>query len=373
MTPGARAIIRLDAIRRNFQIIKDASDGARVMAVVKANAYGHGMVEVAATLAEADCLAVARLGEARTLRDAGIDAPIAVLSGVFSAAELADAVALDLQICVHDPVHLDWLEQNPPGRLTAWLKVDTGMNRLGFRPDKAVAALQRLEDCSAVSEVRVMTHLANADSVGDLMTDYQLTEFLSFIEEFAGHVGVANSAAILATPQIGQALRVFLEGRRLWVRSGLALYGISPFPGESARDRGLEPAMTFASSLVAVKPLTAGEVVGYGGTWRAANDTVIGIVGVGYGDGYSRAIASDTPMLVNGRRVPVIGRISMDLAAVDLGVAAKDRCGDKVTLWGPELPVEEIAPAAGTIPYELVTGVAARVPRQYEHASEKGM
>lgn len=367
MTSGARAIIRLDAIRRNLRTIKSASDDAKVMAVVKANAYGHGMCEVAAALAEADCLAVARVSEAVTLREYGIDAPIAVLSGVFSEAELADAASLDLQVCVHDAVQLDWLERSTASPLIVWLKVDTGMNRLGFRPAVARDALQRLTNCAAVTELRLMTHLANADNIGDAMTDTQLERFLDVARDFTGHVGIANSAAILAAPQIAEALREFHDEGRLWVRSGLALYGISPFGGEFAGQGKLEPAMTFESTLVSVKDLPAGECVGYGGTWRAENDTVLGIVGVGYGDGYSRFIPAGAPVRVNGRTVPVIGRISMDLCAVDLGCGAQDRCGDRVILWGDDLPIENLARSAGTIPYELLTGVAARVPRQFEH------
>ncbi len=367
MTFGARALIRLDAIRHNLQTIKEKSHGARVMAVIKANAYGHGLLPVARCLAAADCFAVARLREAIELKDAGIDTPIALLGGVFSERDLVTAIDLELQLAVHDEVQVSWLERFGRADATIWLKIDTGMNRLGFRPDEAPVLIDRLQDCAAVAELRVMTHLANADNLQDDTSASQIAQFRNIVAAFDGAISIANSAAILG---LERDLEVFAEQRgngRLWVRPGLALYGISPFADQCGADLGLKPAMRFASRLIAVKALSKGASVGYGRTWRSQRDTVLGIVAAGYGDGYSRFIPAGSPVIVKDRRVKIAGPVSMDLTAVDLGPAATDKVGDPVLLWGDELPVEEVAKHAATIPYQLVCGITNREESVYEN------
>jgi len=357
---GARACINLGAIQQNFQLVRKRVPGARVMAVIKANAYGHGLVAVANSLQDADCLAVARLSEAISIRKAGIDKPIALLGGVFSADEIDQAIDLKLQICVHNSEQITWLERHGAASVEVWVKIDTGMNRLGFRPETAATVIARLTNCRAVSDVRLMTHLANADDRQDSTTKTQIETFQLIADNFAGEVSIANSAGVLGW---SEELEIFADIRnagRLWIRPGLALYGISPFPGQSGADLGLKPVMQLVAHLVAVKQLRSGERVGYGGAWQAQQDTRIGVICAGYGDGYSRHIAGGTPVLVNGRRVPVIGRISMDLCSVDLGADATDQVGDTVVLWGEGLPVEEIAEHAGAIPYELVCGITHR-------------
>ena len=366
MSFGARALIRLGAIRHNLQTIKNKAPGARVMAVIKANAYGHGLLQVAGCLGDADCFAVARLREAVDLRAAEIDTPVALLGGVLSEEDLREALGLDLQLGVHNAAQIEWLERFGQADATVWLKIDTGMNRLGFRVSEAASLIERLQSCAAVGDLRVMTHFSNADHVGDPGTKIQIEEFTKIVSQFEGDVSIANSPGILAW---ADNLAPFGERHgngHLWVRPGLALYGISPFPDSCGADLGLRPAMRFESRLVAVKKLKKGEAVGYGGTWQAGRDTTLGIVAAGYGDGYSRFIPAGAPVMVNDRRVEVAGLVSMDLTAVDLGPAATDQIGDPVLLWGDELPVEEVARHAGTIPYELVCGISNRESCEFE-------
>ncbi len=366
MSFGARALIRLGAIRHNYQLIKDRAKGARVMAVIKANAYGHGLLPVARCLDQADCLAVARLSEAQTLRTGGIESPLALLGGLIAEEELGTAAELELQLGVHSKEQVEWLERYGEARFVVWLKIDTGMNRLGFRVREAADVIARLNACAAVSGLGLMTQFASADDVEDDTTVAQIERFTEVIEGFAGDVSIANSAAMFAWhEEIGAFANTCGDGR-LWVRPGLALYGISPFPDRCGADLGLMPAMRFESRLVAVKPLARGEAVGYGGTWHTDRDTVLGIVAAGYGDGYTRFIPTGAPVIVNGRHVRTAGAISMDLTAVDLGPGASDRPGDPVLLWGDELPVEEVAIHAGTIPYQLVTGITGREQYAFE-------
>jgi alanine racemase len=357
---GARVLIRLGAIRHNFQLIKERARDARIMAVIKANGYGHGMLQVTQCLDDVDCLAIARLTEAEQLRAAGIETPIALLTGVLSEEDLPRALELDLQLAVHTAAQIDWLDNYGKANATIWLKIDTGMNRLGFRPHEATEMIARVQQCAAVSELKLMTHFASADDVEDRTTASQIARFSEIADAFDGDISIANSAAIFAWQDELDAIARNRGDGRLWVRPGLALYGISPFPDKCGADLGLSPAMRFESRLVAVKPLRKGEGVGYGGTWHSGRDTMLGIVAAGYGDGYTRFIPAGSPIIVNGRRVKIAGLVSMDLTAVDLGPEANDQPGDPVLLWGDELPVEEVAIHAGTIPYQLVCGVSHR-------------
>ena len=357
MSFGARALIRLGALRHNFQRIRDTASGAKVMAVVKANAYGHGLTTVAKGLPHADSFAVARHPEAVALADSGIEQPIVLLEGVIDADELRDALRRGFELVVHCERQIELLEEAGAGSAVVWLKLDTGMHRLGFDPGSIAALMRRLQNCRAVGEIRFMSHLANADDRTDDTTDRQIDLFRRILTGFEGHVSIANSPGLLAWPR---AITAGHDVSRSWVRAGICLYGISPFAGSCGGDFGLEPVMEFSSRLIAVKELKAGERVGYGGSWQAAADTVLGVVSVGYGDGYSRFLPSGTPLLVDGRRVTLAGRISMDMATVDLGCGAADKVGAPVTLWGPGLPVEEVAAHAGTIAYQLLCGVTHR-------------
>lgn len=360
MSFGARALIRLGALEHNLHVLRSAAPDARVMAVIKANAYGHGMVAVAHHLEAADSFAVARLPEAHLLRESGIDKPIVLLAGVASEEELQSAFAAGFELVVHDISQVEMLERAMGTGGVAWLKFDTGMNRLGFPPEAAPQLLARVEAAAAVRELRLMTHFASADEPGNTLTEAQLAAFAPVTRNFPGAVSIANSPACLGWPQVIDARASLGFRGDFWLRPGIALYGISPFADKTGKDLGLKPVMQFEARLIAVKPLRAGARVGYKGAYISEQDSTLGIIAAGYGDGYTRHFRSGTPVLMNGRRVPVVGNVSMDMIAVDLGQGAADRVGDIATLWGDDLPVEEVAPWADAIPYELVCGVMNR-------------
>lgn len=351
MTFGARALIRLDALKHNLQVIRTNCPGARIMAVIKANAYGHGMVPVAQSIPDVDAFAVARLAEALELRAAGVDTPVVILAGVLDQAELQEAIGQGFQIVVHCPEQVELLEKHRGGQTIVWLKFDTGMNRLGFDPGDFDVLVKRLQSCASVAELRLMSHLASADELGNPATARQLDVFASLAKRFPGAISLANSATAFGWPA--------LPGDN-WIRPGILLFGLSPFADKTGVELGLRPVMQFEAHLIARKPLAMGAEVGYGGTYTAPSDSTLGIISAGYGDGYTRHFRSGTPVLINGRRVPLIGNVSMDMIAVDLGFNADDRVGDVATLWGDGLPIEEIAPWANAIPYDLVCGVMNR-------------
>lgn len=364
MTFGARALIRLGALKKNLKVVRDAAPDSKIMAVIKANAYGHGMLTVAQTLDDVDSFAVARLPEAIQLNESGIDKPIVLLAGVLTNAELAEAMRRGFEVVVHCIEQVELLESVESGSATVWLKFDTGMNRLGFAPDQASQLLERLSGCPSVAELRLMSHLSSADELGNAATREQLALFRSIIKGFSGVVSIANTPATLGWPEITDARNELgIQGEQ-WLRPGLALYGISPFAGQCGADLGLTPVMQFEARLIAIKPLCEGARVGYKGRYRSQRDSILGIISAGYGDGYTRHFRTGTPVLLNGRRVPLIGNVSMDMLAVDLGPGAADSVGDIATLWGDDLPVEEVAPWADAIPYELVCGVMNREESQ---------
>lgn len=364
MTFGARARISRGALRHNLEIIRSRSADARIMAMVKANAYGHGLVPVAAALRDVDSLAVARLAEARALREAGIDGRVVVLGGMFCEDEIAEFRALDIEPVVHDERQFRWLKDARIRLPALWLKIDTGMRRLGFEPAVADGFIARLAEVT--DRPGLMTQFSSADEPQDPATLEQLQSFLALADGFDGELSVANSPVVFGEDSARAALLAGLAPRRLWVRPGIALYGIAPFGDRDGADFELRPVMQFEATLISVKPIRAGARVGYGGAWQAQHDTTLGIIAAGYGDGYSRFIPSGTPILLNGRRVFVAGRISMDLTAVDLGPAASDCAGDRAVLWGNGLPVEEVARHAGTIPYQLVAGLTHREEPVFE-------
>ncbi|MFT5501301.1 MAG: alanine racemase, partial [Woeseiaceae bacterium] len=261
MSSAARVRIRLGAIRQNFEFLKKVSRGSHLMAVIKANAYGHGLVSVAMALGDADCLAVARLSEAKTLRASGVDSPIVVLGGLLAEDEVAEALALRLQFCVHCEEQISWLQNSATGNAIVWLKIDTGMNRLGFRVEEVESVLEKLQHCSAIGELRIMTHLANADNRNDAMTGEQIRRFASSIEGFQGDISISNSAGMLGWPAIDELFNDALEQGRLWNRPGLSLYGLSPFPDSCGADLGLTAAMQLETQIMAVKNLRAGDRV----------------------------------------------------------------------------------------------------------------
>ncbi|MCC6173121.1 MAG: alanine racemase [Gammaproteobacteria bacterium] len=360
-----RACIDRAALRANLAAVRAAAPGSKVMAVVKANAYGHGLVATASTLSGADAFSVARIEEGVLLREAGLTHPIVLLEGVFSGAQLAEAAHRDFELVVHDPSQVALLEAQGRGRrFVVWIKVDTGMNRLGFRPEDFPAALARL--CALPvppREIRLLTHLARADERDCPMTGEQVARLQSLLDalpphpSFAGPAGrpvlsIGNSAGLLGWP----------AARGDWVRPGLALYGVSPFPGEVGAALGLVPAMTLESSVIAVRRVPRGETVGYGGTWRAERDSDVAILAAGYGDGVPRHLTSGAPVQFPSGQGMLAGRVSMDMIAVDVTGLPGVRVGERAVLWGATLPVERVAEYAGTIPYELICGVSQRVP-----------
>ncbi len=360
MSFGARALIRLGALQHNLDVIRRAAPGAKIMAVIKANAYGHGMVPVAQHLSHVDAFAVARVPEALELRANGVTARVILLAGFMNTAERDVARVNGFEPVVHCAEQLDLLDASRDGGVNVWLKFDTGMNRLGFNPADAPAIIERLGRSPGVAELRLMTHLSSADELEADTTPRQLERFRPIIESFEGDVSIGNSPGTLGWPTVSDAKREFGFGGDNWLRPGIALFGISPFGDRCGTDLGLKPVMQFEARLIAVKPLRAGARVGYKGAYMADRDTMLGIISAGYGDGYSRHFRTGTPVLINGRRVSLIGNVSMDMIAVDLGSQPRDEVGDIATLWGDGLPVEEVAPYATAIPYELVCGVMNR-------------
>ncbi len=357
---GARALIRLGALEHNLNVVREAAPGCKVMAVIKANAYGHGMVPVAQHLSNVDAFAVARIPEALELRANDVDTKVILLSGATNLVELAAAARNDFESVVHCHEQIELLDSFDDGKVNIWVKFDTGMNRLGFDPSEANEVLGRLRACDGVDEIRLMTHLASADELDGKTTPRQLDLFRPIVDGFEGDVSIGNTPGTLGWPVVTSAQREFGFRGDNWIRPGIALFGVSPFGDRTGVDLGLKPVMQFEARLIAVKPLPAGARVGYKGAYRSDTDTTLGIISAGYGDGYSRHFRSGTPVLINGRKVSLIGNVSMDMIAVDLGPQPGDNVGDVATLWGDGLPVEKVAPWAHAIPYELVCGVMNR-------------
>ncbi|MEE2023294.1 alanine racemase [Alkalimonas mucilaginosa] len=352
--PVAR--IDVSALKHNLARVREVASGCKVLAVLKANAYGHGMLNVAEQLQQADAFGVARLDEALALRAGGIVKPIVLLEGFFDADELPQIVASNLQVVVHQQEQIDAIlaaELDAPIRV--WLKMDTGMHRLGLPPEHYQAAHQLLSQSPNCSPgIRLMSHFACADDLACPDTTEQLQRFHHWTQGLSGEVSLANSAAVLGWP----------HSHGDWVRPGLMLYGVSPLLGKQGAEHDLQPVMTLCSRVIAVRDVAAGETVGYGSAWQAQQATRLAVVAIGYGDGYPRNVPNGTPVLMQGRRFPVVGRVSMDMLTVDIG-DVMIRPGEQVVLWGQGLPVEEIAALVGTIPYELLCNITPRVDFSY--------
>jgi alanine racemase len=357
----AYATLDTRALAHNLNVARTRAPGCRLMAVVKADGYGHGLETVAYALSAADGFAVARFSEALRLREAGLAHPILLLEGVFGAEELAAAVRHHLDVVVHTLAQVQLLESyQRKGRVNVWLKVDTGMSRLGIAADQWHDCAQRLSRCAMVARpIRAMTHFACADDQGSDSTAAQIAAFGRLVADTGHDISLANSAGVLLWPE---SLKVPAQGNN-WIRPGLMLYGVSPTSQSTAAACGLKPALRLASRIIAVKDLKQGDTVGYGAQWRAERNSVIAVVAAGYGDGYPWT-GTELPALVNGQRVPVVGRVSMDMLTVDVSDIERPQIGDEVVLFGDDLPVEEVAAAAGTIPYTLLCGVTQRVRRE---------
>ncbi|KAA9132788.1 alanine racemase [Marinihelvus fidelis] len=352
-----RAIVRLDNIVHNLGVAARLAPGSKNVPVIKANAYGHGAVEVARALApHAPALAVAFMDEAVALREAGIDHPLLVLQGPSARSDVELAAAEGFWLMLHRPGQVDWLANVRLARpVTTWLKVDTGMHRLGLAADEIPPALARLESRGNVhGDVVLSTHLSRADETDQAFTREQLALFQSLTLPHERPRSIANSAGILFWP----------EAHAEWNRPGYMLYG--QCPSNTASPSGptaeLRAAMTMQSAIISVRDLAPGEGVGYGQRWRAERPSRIGTVAIGYGDGYPRHAPSGTPVWVRGCRAPLVGTVSMDMITVDLTDVAGADVGDEVELWGEHVPVNEVAALSGTIGYELLAGLTGRVP-----------
>ena len=349
---GVKIQIDRQALIHNFLIAKRAAPHSRTLAVIKANAYGHGAMECAKTLTKyADGYAVVFLDEARQLRSAGISLPILLLQGAQLAADLTEIAALNLWTVVHSQQQIKMLEENQlKSSLQIWLKIDTGMGRLGLPENEIADAYSRLQACDSVSsDISLMTHLACADDKNNNLTKQQIAYFNQTTKNLSGNKSIANSAGVLG----------WTETHTNWNRVGIMLYGASPFLDVSANSLGLIPVMTASSTLIAIQNCQKGKTLGYGASWTCPEVMRVGVVAVGYGDGYPRNMTGGS-VLINDQKCCILGRVSMDSILVDL----RDRqasLGDTVILWGKKLPVEEVAAVADTISYELLCQIKGQV------------
>lgn len=353
MSRPAKVTIDLAAARHNLQIIKQYAPQAQILAVLKANAYGHGMENVAHALQAADGFGVCCLEEALELREFGIKKPILLMEGFFHADEIPLIAKHDLQTVIHHWLQIIELKKSKIKKpLKIWLKLDSGMHRLGFLPEEYQQVYTELMASSKIEKpIVLMSHFSSSDELKNPLTTMQHECFISVTQSMIGERSLANSAAILAWPTTHND----------WVRPGIMLYGISPFSNQTGLDFKLKPVMTLSSELIAIHALRKGDPVGYGAIWRCPEDMLVGVVGMGYGDGYPRNAEMGTPVLVNNKIVPLAGRVSMDMLTVDLRTQPDAKVGDPVVLWGEGLPVEKIAAYSRTIAYELVCGIKKRV------------
>jgi len=353
MTRPSRVIIDIKALEHNFSRIKELVHNSKIMAIIKADAYGHGIVRVAKTLRDADAFGVACLEEAEQLRIASITTPIILLEGPYKPNDLSLIIKLNLEVVIHNEYQLELLEKSKiDGPIKVWLKIDTGMHRLGFSVDKTEEMLRRLMLCRNINSTPIlMSHLATANEKNHALTYQQLDAFREISKIANIEKTIANSAAVINFPDVHFD----------WVRPGLMLYGVSPLINSCGHDHGLKSVMTLESEIISIQYLSKGEPVGYGATWRCPENMPVGIIAAGYGDGFPRHAKSGTPILVNNIRCPLIGRASMDMLTIDLRNQSNAKIGDRVVLWGGSLPIEEIASYAETIPYELLCGVHKRL------------
>jgi alanine racemase len=350
-----RARISQTALAHNLAVARKYAGKARVWAVVKANAYGHGLLRVAPAFSAADGYALLDIDEAIRLRDAGYDHPILLLEGFFDYTDLPQLAAYRLTTVVHSLWQVEMLEAAAlPVALPVFVKLNSGLNRLGFGRKDFHNAVLRLQACRAVSDMTLITHFADADGTRGI--EGQMQRFNAAVAGFRLPVSVANSAALLRFPEVSAS------DPDTWVRPGIMLYGCSPFADKSAAELGLQPAMTLTSEIIGVQHLKPGDEVGYGATFRAEQDMRVGVVACGYADGYPRHAASGAPVLVAGKQVKSVGRVSMDMIAVDISGAPDIGVGAPVTLWGEGLDADVVGRHAGTVGYELLCALAPRVP-----------
>ena len=355
MSLNPEVIIDLAALKHNASLVAQAAPYSKRLAVIKADAYGHGMLAVAQALSMVDGFAVARLDEAIMLRKAGIKKVVLVLSGFMSQEQVDQFARYDLDAVVHSEYQVGLLNSSHLSTpVSVWLKINTGMNRLGVDPSSVTRVYQALQLSGKVRlPMKLMTHLSCADDMASVSTEQQINCFDHCISGLSGEQSIANSAGLLG----------WKNAQRHWVRPGIMLYGGSPFHGAKASDDGLQAVMTFKSQVISLKTIKKGSFVGYGATWQAERTRLIATIGVGYGDGYPRHASVGTPVLVAGQKATLVGRVSMDSISVDVSQCHNIQIGDEVVLWGVGLPIEEVAEKSNTISYDLMCGITSRVTR----------
>ncbi|MEG9482744.1 alanine racemase [Mannheimia sp. HC-2023] len=371
----ATATIDSQALRHNIQLIKSFAPQQKLLAMIKANAYGQGLLPAAATLTDlVDGFGVARLREALEIQETGYTGKIVLVEGFFDREELLKTLSRKFDTVIHnieqlellEQVNQEWEEEQKKGfwkrkakiyfPINIWLKIDTGMHRLGVHPEQVDMFVARLQKCALVNSISFVSHFSRADELDCGYTEKQIAVFEQATDKYKTHNrSISASSGIL----------YWKQAHYDWVRPGIIMHGISPHYSPIT-DLGFKPVMTLSSSLIAVRTHKAGEPVGYGGAWISPKDTKLGVIAMGYGDGYPRNAPEGTPVLVNGRIVPIVGRVSMDMLTVDLGANSQDKVGDKVIFWGEKLLIEDVAKHIGVISYELITKLTPRVIFEYQ-------
>ena len=371
----AIATINSAALRHNIQLIKSFAPNQKLLAMIKANAYGQGLLPAAHILADqVDGFGVARLREALEIQETGYTGKILLVEGFFDREELLKTLSRRFDSVIHcyeqlellEQVAKEWEEEQQKGfwkrktkiyfPINVWLKIDTGMHRLGVHPEQVDEFYQRLKKCPLVESISFVSHFSRADELDCGYTEKQISTFEQATQAYPKHArSISASSGIL----------YWKQAHYEWVRPGIIMHGISPHY-EPITHLGFQPVMTLSSSLIAVRTHKAGEPVGYGGTWVSSQDTKLGVIAMGYGDGYPRNAPEGTPVLINGRKVPIVGRVSMDMLTVDLGADSQDKVGDEAIFWGKDLLIEEIAEHIGVISYELITKLTPRVIFEYQ-------
>ena len=371
----AIATINSAALRHNIQLIKSFAPNQKLLAMIKANAYGQGLLPAAHILADqVDGFGVARLREALEIQETGYTGKILLVEGFFDREELLKTLSRRFDSVIHcyeqlellEQVAKEWEEEQQKGfwkrktkiyfPINVWLKIDTGMHRLGVHPEQVDEFYQRLKKCPLVENISFVSHFSRADELNCGYTEKQISTFEQATQAYPEHTrSISASSGIL----------YWKQAHYEWVRPGIIMHGISPHY-DPITHLGFQPVMTLSSSLIAVRTHKAGEPVGYGGTWVSPKDTKLGVIAMGYGDGYPRNAPEGTPVLINGRKVPIVGRVSMDMLTVDLGADSQDKVGDEAIFWGKDLLIEEIAEHIGVISYELITKLTPRVIFEYQ-------
>lgn len=362
MSRGAIAKINLSALQHNLAVVRALAPKSKILAMIKSRAYGHGLIEVARALATVDAFGVACLEEAMVLRAAGITNQIIAMSGFFEANEIPLFEKHNITAVIHNHEQVKMLEAAKIP-LNCWLKLDTGMHRLGFPLKEANEVFAKIKPSV------VMTHLATADEIDNQDARNQIAKFNQVINNLTLGAPLAGTHALNPAVELSitnsAGIIVFPEAQKNWVRPGILLYGASPFAHKTAAELNLQPVMTLQAQLISIHEQQAGDKIGYGGTYVCEKPMKIGTIAIGYGDGYPRHAKNGTPVLIHGQRCPIVGRVSMDLITIDLSNVTQAKIGDRVTMWGEGLPVEEIAACASTISYELLCDVSTRVKFEY--------